>query len=97
MSKLRCRKMGESCLKMMERCTKDHKTESMEDPENIEEMQSQEPSEERSIEMMTEAALRCTECGPKIEKKMLTDFEGECGGQWVKEDYEISLVGKDIL
>ena len=30
-----------------------------------------------------------------IEKKMMTEFGG-CGGEWVKEDYEISLLGCDV-
>ena len=75
--KLRCIKMGESCQEMMERCEMDLKTNTSKNGHT--EMHPQEPSQERSTEMMTEEAIRCNECGPKISKKMMTDCE-VCGG-----------------
>ena len=46
-------------------------------------------------EFTIEEGMRCTDCGPRIEKKMMMECEG-CGDKWVKEDYEISLLGNDV-
>ena len=93
LKKFICRKMGESCLEMAERCEMNHKDEADKKGGKTE-MHPQTPSQERSEEMKTEEAMRCRECGPKIMKKMMTECEG-CGGEWVVEVYEISLVGND--
>ena len=95
LKKLRCIKMGKSCKEMVERCEKRHRdAASMKDGET--EMHPQIPSQERWEEMMIEEGMRCTDCGPKIMKKLMTECE-ECGNEWVaEEDYEMSLIGNDV-
>jgi hypothetical protein len=94
LKKLRCTEMGMSIVEIVERCAGNHR-ETAKLQDGLTEMHPQSPSQERSDEMTVEDGLRCTECSPKIEKKMMTECEG-CGGEWVKEDYEISLLGNDV-
>ena len=92
--KMRCTEMGISCLTLVESCEQGHR-DAAKLKDGITEMHPQEPSHERLEEMTVEEGMRCTDCGPKIVKKMQTECEG-CGGEWVEEDYEISLVGNDV-
>ena len=86
--------MGISCLTLVESCEQGHR-DAAKLKDGITEMHPQEPSNERLEEMTVEEGMRCTDCEPKIVKKMQTECEG-CGGEWVEEDYEISLVGNDV-
>ena len=73
--KVRCTELGMSCLERVEMCPRGHR-ESAEMKDGLTEMHPQAPSQERLEEMTIEEGLRCMECGPIIEKKMMT----ECGG-----------------
>ena len=48
------------------------------------------------LERSVQAAMRCTACGPIIKKKLESCCIG-CGDEWVKEDFEMSLVGNDVI
>ena len=88
--KMRCSMMGTSCMELVERCRRNHREE-MTASAGKTEMHPQEPSEERWQELLLEEGQRCTECGPKIEKKLMTECE-DCGPEWISEDFEISLI-----
>jgi hypothetical protein len=92
--KMRCRKMGESSIEIIERCMQNHRKK-VDEMTGVTEMHPQEPSQERRDEMIVEEGMRCMECGPKLEKKLMTECDG-CGGEWVAEDFEISLIGNDV-
>ena len=92
--KMRCRKMGESSIEIIERCMQNHRKK-VDEMTGVTEMHPQEPSQERWDEMIVEEGMRCMECGPKLEKKLMTECDG-CGGEWVAEDFEISLIGNDV-
>ena len=51
--------MGESCQEMIERCKMDYKNNTSKNGHT--EMHPQDPSHERSTEMMAEEAMRCNE------------------------------------
>lgn len=40
--------------------------------------------------------MRCTECSPAIREKLLTNCN-DCGEEWIREDYEMSLVGNNVI
>ena len=94
LKKLRCVREGESCIDKVRRCRKNHADESGEGGGETE-MHPQQPSEERSLEMLVEAGMRCTECSDMIEKSLKMDC-ADCGVEWVAEDYEISILGNDV-
>ena len=58
----------------MERCAQDHR-EAAKLKDGVTEMHPQPPSQEIWDEMTADDGLRCKECGPKVEKKMLTDCQ----------------------
>ena len=57
--------------------------------------------EENSIEDLQDRwnlVRRCTDCGIRIEKTLLLlSICIACGEEWVQEDYEIALVGNDVV
>ena len=40
--------------------------------------------------------IKCEECGEDLKMKLLTNCK-DCGNEWIKEDYEIVLVGNDVV
>ena len=72
LEKLRCTKMGESCVEFVERCVQNHReAASVKNGET--EMHPQQPSKERSEEMLIEEGMRCTVCAPVIEKSLMIE------------------------
>ena len=43
-----------------------------------------------------ETALECTDCADKIRKKLFSTCDA-CGEQWVREDFQMSLIGNDVV
>ena len=62
--------MGESSIEIIERCMQNHRKK-VDEMTGVTEMHPQEPSQERWDEMIGEEGMRCMECGPKLEKKLL--------------------------
>ena len=53
------------------------------------------PNDEEEIVEM-EKMMRCTKYCQRIRNKLLTDCP-DCGVEWVKDDYELCLVGNEMV
>ena len=86
--------MGESCIEFVARCVKNQR-EAASVKYGETEMHPQQPSKERSEEMLIEEGMRCTTCAPVIEKSLMIECD-TCGAELVAEDYNISLIDNDV-
>ena len=89
LAKLKCDAMGESCETVLSNCDNcTNCTNSSNEAENI--------SPEETLLHKAESASGCLSCGPKLEEKMSTPCVN-CGDEWVREDWEMCLVGNDVV
>ena len=83
------------------RCNTCHPVKDLRDRMNLEMKESDATEDPITLEKdlndeIFETALECTDCADKIRKKLFSTCDA-CGEQWVREDFQMSLIGNDVV